>query len=54
MSTPRDCPRYPKPEAVLRAPEYGHAIIEASAGTGKTHTIEHLVVDLITRGIGID
>ncbi|GMR21689.1 MAG: exodeoxyribonuclease V subunit beta [Acidobacteriota bacterium] len=54
MSTPNDSPRYPKPEAVLRIPEYGHAIIEASAGTGKTHTIEHLVVDLITRGIGID
>ena len=54
MSTPRDFPRYPKPEAVIRIPEYGHAIIEASAGTGKTHTIEHLVVDLITRGTGID
>ena len=54
MSTPRDFPRYPKPEAVIRIPEYGHAIIEASAGTGKTHTIEHLVVDLITRGTSID
>lgn len=54
MSAPRDFVRYPKPEAVIRIPEYGHAIIEASAGTGKTHTIEHLVVDFITRGIGID
>ena len=25
-------------------------MIEASAGTGKTYTIEHLVVDLIVRG----
>jgi exodeoxyribonuclease V beta subunit len=40
-------PRYPKPEALLRIPEYGHAIVEASAGTGKTHTIEHLFVDLV-------
>ena len=39
---------------MIRIPEYGHAIIEASAGTGKTHTIEHLVVDLITCGTGID
>ena len=50
----RDPPRYPKPEALLRLPDYGHAIIEASAGTGKTFTIEHLVVDLvITHGIPI-
>ena len=27
-----------------------HAVIEASAGTGKTYTIEHMVVDLIVRG----
>jgi len=26
-----------------------HALIEASAGTGKTYTIEHLVVDLVIR-----
>ena len=26
-----------------------HAVIEASAGTGKTYTIEHLVIDLIVR-----
>ena len=50
----RDLPRYPKPEALLQLPDYGHAIIEASAGTGKTFTIEHLVVDLvITHGIPI-
>ena len=50
----RDPPRYPKPEALLQLPDYGHAIIEAAAGTGKTFTIEHLVVDLvITHGIPI-
>ena len=27
-----------------------HAIIEASAGTGKTHTIENLVVALLSGG----
>jgi exodeoxyribonuclease V beta subunit len=27
-----------------------HAVIEASAGTGKTHTIEHLVVNLLKNG----
>ncbi len=54
MSASEDAPRYPKPEAVIQIPEYGHAVIEASAGTGKTHTIEHLVVDLVARGAGID
>jgi len=29
-----------------------HAIIEASAGTGKTHTIENLVVALYREGRG--
>ena len=33
-----------------RVPIEGHVVIEASAGTGKTHTLEHLVVDLILRG----
>lgn len=33
----------------------GHAVIEASAGTGKTFTLEHLVVELILeRGARID
>lgn len=31
-----------------------HAVIEASAGTGKTHTLEHLVVDLLLEGTPID
>lgn len=32
----------------------GHAVIEASAGTGKTYTLEHLVVELVRRGAAID
>ncbi len=32
----------------------GHAVIEASAGTGKTYTLEHLVVELVRRGTPID
>jgi exodeoxyribonuclease V beta subunit len=31
-----------------------HAVIEASAGTGKTYTLEHLVVELVRRGASID
>jgi exodeoxyribonuclease V beta subunit len=54
VSAHDELPRYPKPEAVIQIPEYGHAVIEASAGTGKTHTIEHLVVDLIAGGTRID
>lgn len=38
--------RVAKP-AILAALPAGHAVIEASAGTGKTYTIEHLVVDLL-------
>jgi exodeoxyribonuclease V beta subunit len=39
---------YRRPE-ILARPELkeGHAVIEASAGTGKTFTLEHLVLDLI-------
>lgn len=42
---------YPKPE-ILERPELKqrHAVIEASAGTGKTFTLEHLVLDLIISG----
>lgn len=41
---------YRRPE-ILASPglERGHAIIEASAGTGKTFTLEHLVLDLMIR-----
>jgi len=40
-----------KPE-ILTRPEIknGHVVLEASAGTGKTFTIEHLIVDLILTG----
>jgi exodeoxyribonuclease V beta subunit len=39
--------RYPRPAVLDRVPRDGHVVIEASAGTGKTHTLEHLVVDLV-------
>jgi exodeoxyribonuclease V beta subunit len=43
--------RYPYP-ALLDAIAPGRAAaIEASAGTGKTHLIEHLVVDRVLRGV---
>lgn len=39
---------YRKPDILARPElEKGHVIIEASAGTGKTFTLEHLVLDLI-------
>lgn len=41
--------RYPKPEA-LAAVGHGHAVVEASAGTGKTYLIEHLFVDRVLEG----
>lgn len=31
-------------------PEHGHLILEASAGSGKTYSLEHLVWGLLTRG----
>ncbi len=31
------------------APRARHAIVEASAGTGKTYVLEHLIVDLLLR-----
>jgi exodeoxyribonuclease V beta subunit len=46
--------RYRKPPQLA---ELGarHAVVEASAGTGKTYILEHLVVDLIlTRGASVD
>jgi exodeoxyribonuclease V beta subunit len=46
--------RYQKPDVLARIPHRGHAVIEASAGTGKTYTLEHLVVDLLlTAGASI-
>lgn len=47
---------YPRPPVLAdKALAKGHAVIEASAGTGKTYTLEHLVLDLIIEaGAGIE
>ncbi|MEE2756410.1 MAG: UvrD-helicase domain-containing protein [Myxococcota bacterium] len=37
--------RYPRPPVLSQIPREQHAVLEASAGTGKTYTIEHLVID---------
>ncbi len=39
--------KYARPAILSRVPPDNHAVIEANAGTGKTHTIEHLVLDLL-------
>lgn len=45
----------PKPEVLFRIPDKGHAVIEASAGTGKTYTIEHIFVDLLlTKEVSVE
>src|SRR4029079_17401572 len=36
-----------RPALLDAVPRRGHVVIEASAGTGKTYTLEHLVVDLL-------
>ncbi len=41
--------RYPRPAILADIPLDRHAVIEASAGTGKTYTLEHLVVDRLLR-----
>lgn len=41
--------RVPRPDILARIPA-PHALLEASAGTGKTYTLEHLVVDLVLSG----
>jgi exodeoxyribonuclease V beta subunit len=41
--------RVSKPLEVHDLPESGHVVIEASAGTGKTFTLEHLLIDLMIR-----
>jgi exodeoxyribonuclease V beta subunit len=43
-----------KPAVLDQIEPLGHAVIEASAGTGKTYTLEHLVVELVRRGTPID
>ncbi|QDG51753.1 hypothetical protein FIV42_13645 [Persicimonas caeni] len=39
--------RIKKPATLAQIPHDNHAVIEASAGTGKTYTIEHMVIDLL-------
>ncbi len=46
--------RYPRPPVLADIPLDRHAVIEASAGTGKTYTIEHLVVDRLLRACTLD
>ena len=43
---------YYKRPAILSSlkPGQGHTVIEASAGTGKTYTLEHLVLDILISG----
>src|SRR5436305_11433336 len=41
---------YPFPAELARIARDRSAVIEASAGTGKTFLIEHLVVDRLLRG----
>jgi exodeoxyribonuclease V beta subunit len=43
-------PSYPFPEELLRLPRDASGVVEASAGTGKTYLLEHLVIDRILRG----
>lgn len=47
--------RYRKPALLAKLRQNRHAVIEASAGTGKTFTLEHLVIDLLlTRSLRIE
>lgn len=46
--------RYPRPEILERLPPSGHVVIEASAGTGKTYTLEHLVLELLIGGASLE
>jgi exodeoxyribonuclease V beta subunit len=39
--------RYPKPSILAELSSDRHAVIEASAGTGKTYTLKHLVIELL-------
>jgi exodeoxyribonuclease V beta subunit len=41
--------RFPRPAILDKIAPGHHAVIEASAGTGKTYTIEHMVVELLLR-----
>ena len=46
----REVRRVERPAVLGGIPESGHVVLEASAGTGKTFTLENLVVDLLLRG----
>src|SRR5258708_33630618 len=41
--------KYQRPTILDKIPLDQHAVIEASAGTGKTYTIENLVVELLLK-----
>ncbi len=43
-------PAYAFPEALRGLPRGASAVVEASAGTGKTYLLEHLVADRLIRG----
>ncbi|MDP2875524.1 MAG: UvrD-helicase domain-containing protein, partial [Holophaga sp.] len=45
--------RYPKPK-LLDHIGSSHCVIEASAGTGKTYTLEHLVIQLLLEGVALE
>ena len=46
---------YPRPSILESIPRDCHTVIEASAGTGKTYTIENMVVELLVRdGVSLD
>ncbi len=53
MSGAAQVARYGRPAILERILEKRMAVIEASAGTGKTFTIEHLVIELLLRGHAI-
>src|SRR5205814_10108367 len=50
--------RYPRPPILEKICQGGrpprHVVIEASAGTGKTYTLEHAVIELLLDGIPVE
>ena len=52
MSVP-EFPRHARPLVLEQLASDGHHVIEASAGTGKTFTLEHLVVDRVLQGVDL-
>jgi exodeoxyribonuclease V beta subunit len=47
-------PHSPRPPILANIPRRNHAVIAASAGTGKTFAIENLVIDLLLDGVSLD